>query len=62
MCLIRSWASGRRSGSSSRLGASLEDIEARITALAPQIEHLFTVEDLDYLAKGGRVSKASAFF
>jgi len=43
------------------LGASLEDIEARITVLAPQIEHLFTVEDLDYLAKGGRVSKASAF-
>ena len=43
------------------LGAPLEDIEARITALAPQIEHLFTVEDLDYLAKGGRVSKASAF-
>ncbi|AVK82851.1 fatty acid-binding protein DegV [Lysinibacillus sp. B2A1] len=43
------------------LGASFEDIEARITALAPQIEHLFTVEDLDYLAKGGRVSKASAF-
>lgn len=25
------------------------------------MEHLFTVEDLDYLAKGGRVSKASAF-
>ncbi|MGP7817950.1 DegV family protein [Niallia sp. 01092] len=25
------------------------------------MEHLFTVEDLDYLAQGGRVSKASAF-
>ena len=25
------------------------------------MEHLFTVHDLDYLAKGGRVSKASAF-
>lgn len=25
------------------------------------MEHLFTVEDLDYLARGGRVSKASAF-
>ncbi|MGD7045260.1 DegV family protein [Jeotgalibacillus proteolyticus] len=25
------------------------------------MEHLFTVEDLDYLAKGGRVTKASAF-
>ncbi|KUP09058.1 DegV domain-containing protein YitS [Bacillus coahuilensis m2-6] len=28
---------------------------------ANSMEHLFTVEDLDYLAKGGRVSKASAF-
>src|SRR5699024_1961026 len=25
------------------------------------MEHLFTVEDLDFLAKGGRLSKASAF-
>ncbi|PPA72352.1 DegV family protein [Jeotgalibacillus proteolyticus] len=25
------------------------------------MEHLFTVEDLDYLAKGGRVTRASAF-
>jgi len=25
------------------------------------MEHLFTVEDLDYLARGGRVTKASAF-
>ena len=29
--------------------------------MASHIEHLFTVPDLDYLAKGGRVSKASAF-
>ncbi|MFJ7735929.1 DegV family protein [Lysinibacillus sp. NPDC097287] len=42
-------------------GSSVDEIEAKIKALAPQIEHLFTVEDLDYLAKGGRVSKASAF-
>lgn len=42
-------------------GASIDEIEAKITALASQMEHLFTVEDLDYLAKGGRVSKASAF-
>lgn len=28
---------------------------------ALHMEHLFTVDDLDYLAKGGRVSKASAF-
>ncbi|ACA38813.1 DegV family protein [Lysinibacillus sphaericus] len=43
------------------LGTSFEDVATRISAFAPQMEHLFTVEDLDYLAKGGRVSKASAF-
>ncbi|WP_155592015.1 DegV family protein [Lysinibacillus cavernae] len=43
------------------IGVSLEDMESKISAFAPQVEHLFTVEDLDYLAKGGRVSKASAF-
>lgn len=42
-------------------GMSLKEIETKITSLAAQMEHLFTVEDLDYLAKGGRVSKASAF-
>ncbi|WP_312129774.1 DegV family protein [Lysinibacillus capsici] len=43
------------------IGVSLEDMTSKINTLAPQVEHLFTVEDLDYLAKGGRVSKASAF-
>ena len=43
------------------IGVSLEDMASKINTLAPQVEHLFTVEDLDYLAKGGRVSKASAF-
>lgn len=42
-------------------GASTDEIEREIKALAERMEHLFTVEDLDYLAKGGRVSKASAF-
>jgi DegV family protein with EDD domain len=35
----------------------LEDVRFRYE----HMEHIFTVEDLDYLAKGGRVSKASAF-
>ncbi|WHY78950.1 DegV family protein [Neobacillus sp. WH10] len=35
----------------------LEDVLFR----SQHMEHIFTVEDLDYLAKGGRVSKASAF-
>lgn len=43
-------------------GLGVRDIERKIRAMAARMEHLFTVEDLDYLAKGGRVSKASAFF
>jgi DegV family protein with EDD domain len=35
----------------------LNDIHFRIQ----HMEHLFSVDDLDHLAKGGRVSKASAF-
>ena len=42
-------------------GKSYEEVTNIITGMAPQMEHLFTVDDLDYLAKGGRVSKASAF-
>lgn len=42
-------------------GASFEEIVERVEFLATHTEHLFTVNDLDYLAKGGRVSKASAF-
>jgi DegV family protein with EDD domain len=38
-----------------------EAILKQILFLSQHMEHLFTVEDLDYLAKGGRVSKASAF-
>ncbi|MBS4188841.1 DegV family protein [Bacillus sp. FJAT-49705] len=41
--------------------ASKEDILAEIKFRCEHMEHLFTVHDLDYLAKGGRVSKASAF-
>ena len=36
-------------------------IEQKIRFMAEHMEHLFTVEDLDYMARGGRVSKASAF-
>ncbi|WP_153720624.1 DegV family protein [Sporosarcina cascadiensis] len=43
-------------------GLNVREIERKIRAMASHMEHLFTVEDLDYLAKGGRVSKASAFF
>ena len=42
-------------------GETLEEIEEKIRFMAEHMEHLFTVEDLDYMARGGRVSKASAF-
>lgn len=42
-------------------GETLEEIEDKIRFMAEHMEHLFTVEDLDYMARGGRVSKASAF-
>lgn len=40
---------------------SKEEILKEIEFRCQHMEHLFTVHDLDYLAKGGRVSKASAF-
>ncbi|XJZ28154.1 DegV family protein [Bacillota bacterium Lsc_1132] len=42
-------------------GASKDEILKDILFRVQHMEHLFTVEDLEYLAKGGRVSKASAF-
>ncbi|MGG0658254.1 DegV family protein [Rummeliibacillus pycnus] len=42
-------------------GFSANEIAQKIRFTAEHMEHLFTVEDLDYLAKGGRLSKASAF-
>ncbi|WML49594.1 DegV family protein [Neobacillus sp. PS3-34] len=41
--------------------ASKEEILKDVIFRSEHMEHLFTVEDLEYLAKGGRVSKASAF-
>lgn len=42
-------------------GASFEEVLEGANFYARHMEHLFTVQDLDYMAKGGRVSKASAF-
>jgi DegV family protein with EDD domain len=41
-------------------GEPLERIEEIVRFMAKHMEHLFTVEDLDYMARGGRVSKTSA--
>lgn len=42
-------------------GASLQSITEKIRFMAEHLESLFTVEDLEYMAKGGRISKGSAF-
>ena len=44
-----------------QLGKDLEEAVKQASFVCEHMEHLFTVEDLEYLAKGGRVSKASAF-
>lgn len=42
-------------------GRSLEDITAISQYQADHMEHIFTVDDLEYLYRGGRVSKSAAF-
>lgn len=42
-------------------GLSLEEISSKITSQAEHMTHLVTVENLEYLAAGGRISKSSAF-
>jgi len=42
-------------------GATLEEIAASGTNHAKKMEHVFTVDDLEYLKRGGRVSKTQAF-
>ncbi|MCJ8005985.1 DegV family protein [Lederbergia wuyishanensis] len=42
-------------------GTTKEELIKNITFKSQHMEHLFTVEDLDFLARGGRLSKASAF-
>ncbi|HDR6256632.1 TPA: DegV family protein [Bacillus cereus] len=42
-------------------GASKEDILKRVDFLMSHIEHIFTVADLQYLVRGGRLSKVAGF-
>jgi DegV family protein with EDD domain len=42
-------------------GASKDDLIKQVSFHATHMEHLFTVDNLEYLARGGRISKASAF-
>ena len=43
-------------------GASIEENEKYIRDLLPHVCHWFTVDDLVYLKRGGRISPAAAFF
>lgn len=42
-------------------GASLPEVADYITSLVPYMCHWFTVDDLEYLRRGGRVSGVAAF-
>ncbi|MCI3149647.1 DegV family protein [Bacillus cereus] len=42
-------------------GASKEDILKRVDFLMSHMEHIFTVADLQYLVRGGRLSKVAGF-
>ncbi|WP_156854600.1 DegV family protein [Oceanobacillus sp. AG] len=42
-------------------GASFDEIVEAAEHQAQHMEHIFTVDDLEYLYRGGRVSKTSAF-
>lgn len=42
-------------------GASKEEIIEAARTTCQHMEHIFTVDNLEYLARGGRISKASAF-
>ncbi|SHG22615.1 DegV family protein [Ornithinibacillus halophilus] len=42
-------------------GKSVDEIIADATNRAKHMEHIFTVDDLEYLRRGGRVTKTAAF-
>lgn len=43
-----------------KAGKSLDELAAYVTELCPKIAHRFTVDDLVYLKRGGRISAATA--
>ena len=45
-----------------KAGKTIEETEAEVRSLILKIDHWFTVDDLVYLKRGGRVSAAAAFF
>jgi len=45
-----------------RAGKSLEEVKTFVEETIPNLDHWFTVNDLEYLRRGGRLSGAAAFF
>ena len=43
-------------------GKTAEEIVVAVKTYSSNMNHIFTVDDLDFLARGGRLSKTSAFF
>lgn len=50
-----------RAAKLAKSGADVTEIIATATYHAEHMEHIFTVDDLEYLYRGGRVSKTAAF-
>lgn len=44
-----------------KAGADIDEVASYVNDLIPKLAHWFTVEDLVYLKRGGRVSAAAAF-
>ncbi|TYS32043.1 DegV family protein [Bacillus pumilus] len=42
-------------------GNTIQEIDTSVKHFCESLQHIFTVDDLTYLARGGRISKASAF-
>jgi len=51
----------RRAAEHAKSGATVEEVLDLATYHAKHMEHIFTVDDLEYLYRGGRVSKTAAF-
>lgn len=58
--LSGAWAAGPSGGELRSQGCSLEETANALEAQKLQIVHNFTVDDLNHLHRGGRVSKATA--
>ncbi|WP_260471853.1 DegV family protein [Bacillus salinus] len=51
----------RKAAELAKNGATVEEIIQAVEFTSKHMEHIFTVDNLEYLARGGRVSKTAAF-